>query len=262
MPELPSVEGFRQYLYSTSLHQTIAGVEASDEMVLEDVTAADLQEALVGSELADTRRHGKWLFADASDGPWLCFHFGMTGHLVYFEEMADEPDHDRMLISFENGMHLAYDCQRRFGRISLADSVEEFVARKHLGPDALELSWKRFQEALAGRTAQIKPLLMDQSVIAGLGNIIVDEILFRCRLHPEQHVDTLDEDSLREVHRAMGEILNTMVDARTGRGEIPDDWLMRHRSLGEQCPGCEGEVERIEVGGRGTYLCPSCQTHE
>ena len=260
MPELPDVERSRQYLNSTSLHQEIAEVEEGDPMVLEEVTEADLREALVGTELVNTRRHGKWLLAETADESWLCVHFGMTGSFVSFKDMADRPEHVRALVSFTNGMHLAYDCQRRLGRISLAPGVEEFVERKGLGPDARDLSLEAFSEAIEGRSARMKPLLMDQTVIAGLGNIIVDEILFRCRVHPEQPVDALDEAALREIHRTMTEIVEHLILVRTGHeDEIPDDWLMRHRDVGDACPGCGGEIERIEVGGRGTYLCPACQ---
>lgn len=260
MPELPDVEGYRQYLYSTSLYQTFADVNVRDEMVLENVTGADLRDALIGTELVDTRRHGKWLFANANGGPWLCFHFGMTGSLAYFDDMADDPEHDRVLFSFENGMHLAYDCQRRFGRVTLTDSVEVFVERKDLGPDAQGLSWERFCAAIEGRTARLKTLLMDQSVIAGLGNILVDEILYQCRRHPEQPVDELGEEGLRDLYDAMTRVIEVYVQARTADGEIPQDWLAHHRDEGSECPGCDGEIKRIKINGRSTYFCPSCQT--
>ncbi|MFO8082608.1 MAG: DNA-formamidopyrimidine glycosylase family protein [Armatimonadota bacterium] len=260
MPELPDVERFRQYLYSTSLHQTITEVDPRDEMVLADVTEADLQSALVGKKLVDTRRHGKWLFADTDGGPWLCLHFGMTGHLVYFEEISDDPEYDRLLLSFASGMHLAYDCQRRLGRISLTDGVEDFIERRGLGPDARGLSRERFEEAVEGRSARLKTLLMDQSVIAGLGNILVDEILYQAGHHPEQHADELDEEALTGLHGAIDEVVETMVGARTGSDEtIPDDWLIHHRDEGAKCPRCGGMVERIKINGRTTYFCPSCQ---
>lgn len=262
MPELPDVERFRQYLFSTALHQRISALDARDEMPLKDVSEADLRDALVGAELVDTRRHGKWLFADAEPGPWLCLHFGMTGHLVYFEDMEDDPEHDRMLISFANGFHLAYDCQRRLGRVSLTDTVDGFVEREGLGPDAQSLSWDCFREAIEGRTARLKSLLMDQHVIAGLGNILVDEVLFQSRLHPETPIDALDDEHLHTLYGAIRDVVMTTVASRTEGAEIPRDWLMRNREIGGTCPRCGGEIERIRVNQRSTYFCGACQRSE
>ncbi len=260
MPELPDVEAFRQYLYSTSLHSTVAHVEARDDLVLEDISQEDLRETLVGTELADTARHGKWLLAQTAYGPWLCFHFGMTGELAYFGEATDIPEHTRVLFVFENGMHLAYLCQRRLGRITLTESVEELVRRKELGPDARDISWECFSEVFSGRTAPVKPLLMDQKVIAGLGNILVDEILFRSRLHPERSVHTLGEEQRRDLHDTLGRIVAVLIRARTQGDEVPDNWLLHYRSEGEQCPRCGAQLKRMSINSRATYLCPRCQS--
>ncbi|MEA3401728.1 MAG: DNA-formamidopyrimidine glycosylase family protein [Armatimonadota bacterium] len=260
MPELPDVEGFRQYLYSTSLHQTITGVEARDSMVLlGGVAESDLRDALVGGTLRDTHRHGKWLFADVQPGPWLCLHFGMTGHLVYFKHLAHDPEHDRMLISFENGFHLAYDCQRRLGRISLAESVEGFVEEQDLGPDAARVDWEGFLKAVNGRDAMLKSAFLDQSMLAGIGNILADEINFQVGLHPRATLGDLDERLLRELYDAMRLVVEVTTEARTAGGEIPGDWLMHDREESGDCPRCEGTIQRIIVGSRSTYFCPGCQ---
>ncbi|MGC9319817.1 MAG: Fpg/Nei family DNA glycosylase [Armatimonadota bacterium] len=260
MPELPDVEAFRQYLYSTSLHKTIAGVEARDDMVLlGDLTGSDLREALVGGSLVDTHRHGKWLFADVQPGRWLCLHFGMTGHLVYFKHLADDPEHDRMLISFKNGFHLAYDCQRRLGRISLAGSVDEFVAAQDLGPDAARVDRQGFQLVVRGRDAMLKSALLDQSMLAGIGNILADEIDFQVGLQPRTTLGNLDDSGVRELYDAMKLVVEVTTEARTAGGEIPEDWLMGNREEGGECPRCDGVIERIAVASRSTYFCPQCQ---
>src|SRR5215211_4100329 len=139
MPELPDVEVFRQYINSTSLHQKIESVEVKDETILGGVSARELESTLKGRTFESTRRHGKNLFVGLDGSGWLLIHFGMTGDLEYFEDRDQDPAHDRFLISFDNGYHLAFDDQRMFGKVDLIEDLEEFVRRKKLGPDLLEL---------------------------------------------------------------------------------------------------------------------------
>src|SRR5215211_4768090 len=139
MPELPDVEVFRRYISSTSLRQKIESVEVKSDKILGGVSARQLQSALKGRTFESTRRHGKNLFVGLDGGGWLLMHFGMTGDLEYFEDLDQDPPHDRFLISFDNGYHLAFDDQRMFGRVDLVEDPESFVREKKLGPDLLEL---------------------------------------------------------------------------------------------------------------------------
>lgn len=258
MPELPDVETFRRYLDATSLHRTVDTVGLLDEGLLGDADAEDVRGALQDRELSETSRHGKYLFAHSDDSAWLVLHFGMTGRLVAFET-GEAPEHARLLLDFEDGRHLAYLNQRTFGSIDLADAPASFVERHDLGPDALELDRSAFEEALQGRRGGVKSTLMDQSVIAGIGNVYADEICFQTGVRPETRLPALDEDLLRSLHRTMRRVLRTAVDRRADPDGLPRSWLLPRRREGAPCPRCDGEIVKTTVAGRPTYLCPSCQ---
>lgn len=138
MPELPDVEVFKQYLDATSLHQEIEDVDVRNRKILEDTSVQELGKGLNGRRLESTYRHGKYLFAQLDDDNWLMLHFGMTGKLKYFKVMEKEPEHDRLLLEFSNGYHLAYDCQRMLGHVALIEDAAAFIEEKELGPDALD----------------------------------------------------------------------------------------------------------------------------
>jgi formamidopyrimidine-DNA glycosylase len=120
MPELPDVEVFKQYLDATSLHQKIGKVKIIAPEMLKGGTVNRLKEALEGDAFESSWRHGKYLFVNLRNGPFLVLHFGMTGFLIYFKNRDKEPPHERLLIAFSNGYYLAYDCQRKFGKVALA----------------------------------------------------------------------------------------------------------------------------------------------
>lgn len=259
MPELPDVAAFQSYLEATSLHQPIRDVQVSDTYVLTDVTPQRLGERLCGAALEDTRRHGKHLFARADRRVWLRLHFGMTGHLKYFKGPGGRPRHERMLLSFRNGYHLAYVCQRKLGEVGLADAPERFVAQRGLGPDALAVEPEPFLERLRRRRGMAKTALMDQKMVAGIGNIYADEILFRCGLHPTARLDRLSEEQRREVFDAMKTVLRTAVDCGADADRMPDEFLLPSRAEGADCPRCGTSLVREKVGQRSAYFCPACQ---
>jgi formamidopyrimidine-DNA glycosylase len=149
--------------------------------LIEQSTAERLNEALTGQSFETTRRHGKYLFVGLDDGNWLVLHFGMTGNLTYFKDPADDPAYDRLLITFANGYHLAYESQRKLGEVEVVAGVEAFVEEKGLGPDVFvpEFDLATFKEKLSGRRGMIKSALMDQQLMAGIGNVYSDEILFQ-----------------------------------------------------------------------------------
>jgi formamidopyrimidine-DNA glycosylase len=259
MPELPDVENFKRYFDSTGLHQEIDGVEVHSEQVLEDLSPGQLEEELKGHSFASTRRHGKYLFAHVSEDGWLVLHFGMTGDLKYFQKMEQEPEYDRLLVRFSNGYHLAYDSQRKLGEVRLADDFESFVEEKELGPDALDLDREPFREAISGSRAMAKSFLMDQSTLAGIGNVYGDEILFQASVHPRTHVDRLDEEEVDELFDTMREVLQTAIERQADPEAFPDDYLIPHREEGEPCPRCGEELATVKVSGRTAYYCPNRQ---
>ncbi len=259
MPELPDVETFRHYLDATSLHKPVDEVALLDKELLGDADAEDVRSTLRGHAFGETFRHGKYLFAHADDTAWLVLHFGMTGRLKSFEK-GEAPDHTRLLLDFEGGRHLAYLNQRKLGSIDLTDEPSTFIDEHDLGPDTLDLGWPAFMKALDGRRGGVKSTLMDQSVIAGIGNVYADEICFQTGVRPETRLPALDEDLLRSLHRTMRRVLRTAVDRKADPDKLPRTWLLPRRREGASCPRCDGKIVKKTVAGRPTYLCPSCQS--
>jgi len=260
MPELPDVEVFKRYLDATSLHQEIEEVEVHSRQVLEDTSVERVRRGLQGRRFESTRRHGKNLFAGLDDGNWLLLHFGMTGDLAYFKHIEENPQYERLLLTFASGYHLAYVSQRKLGELSLIGSVEQFLERKELGPDALnDLGLDGFQEIVAGRRAMAKSLLMDQQTIAGIGNVYSDEILFQAAVHPRTKVDQLKKDAVEQVYREMEEVLHTAIDCQAKPDRFPDGYLTSQRHPDGRCPLCGEAVERVKVSGRSAYFCPNRQ---
>ena len=259
MPELPDVEGMKEYLASHALNQKIVRTTVRDEQLMGDVSTAKLQRLLKGARLTDARRHGKHLFAPTSAGPALMLHFGMTGELHYVEKGDDEPEYTKVLFEFSGGDRLAYVCPRRLGQVDLAEDIESYIEQQDLGPDAEDLNADQFREIVGERRGSIKHTMMDQSSIAGLGNVYTDEILFQARIHPKTTASDLDDDALSNLSRIMHRVLNTAIKHGGNSDEFPDWWLIHRRSEGSTCSKCGGEVQRIEVSGRGTYYCPGCQ---
>jgi len=259
MPELPEVETFRQYLDATSLHKTITQVEVRSTQILRAVTEKELQEKLVGHRLQSTRRHGKHLLAEIDDQSWLTIHFGMTGSLYYFKNMDKDPPHDRFLVTFSNSYHLAFDCQRKLGRIGLTQSPLRFIEERKLGPDALRIDSTTLDAALAKRRGCIKQTLMNQQVVAGIGNLYSDEILFQSKVHPESRVQTLEAETRKRIREEIHDVLQTAVACRADFRRFPKHYLIHQRYVGGRCPRCSTELERIRISGRTAYLCPRDQ---
>lgn len=257
MPELPDVEVFKRYLDATALHQTVEEVTVEDPDLLEGVSGDALRRRLRGRELAGTRRHGKYLFAEAAGEGWLVLHFGMTGFLKYFRREDSAPDHPRLLLAFFDGYRLAYDCQRKFGAVGWTGDVDRFVADKGLGPDPLgaDFGLAAFRARLDGRRGAIKPTLMNQEVLAGVGNVYSDEILFHAGIHPERKVPDLGEDDVAAIHRALGRVLEEAIRAQVDPHRLPDGYLLPRREEGAGCPRCAGTVRRKKVSGRSAYFC-------
>ncbi|MFO7867180.1 MAG: DNA-formamidopyrimidine glycosylase family protein [Candidatus Aminicenantes bacterium] len=259
MPELPDVEVFRQYMEATSLHKKITGVEVENERVLQDITPSGLGQKLKGRLFERTRRHGKHMFACADGEFWVMFHFGMTGFFKYFKNEEDKPPHARVLFHFDNGFCLAYDSQRMLGKIRIVEDAGDFIRQNELGQDALGLSWDAFQNRMHGRRGTVKTALMNQSLMAGIGNIYSDEILFQTGIHPKTQMNNLNEGLLKKMHEHMQRVLKTAVDKKADPEEFPDDFLVPHRGSGNKCPRCGGEIKKVKVNNRGTYFCPQCQ---
>lgn len=254
MPELPEVEIYRRYFAEHALGQTIARVEILDERILGAIRKEKLQRELKGAAFRQARRHGKHLFADAG-ATWLHLHFGMSGDLAYYR--SERPRFARVVFDFVNGAHLAFDDMRLFGVVDLTSSPEAYIAEHRLGPDPLDPGFRldTFRSIVAGRRGAVKSLLMSQGIIAGIGNLYADEILFQTSIHPCRAVDRLAPHEVKAIHAAMRRILRAVI-ARKARGAgYPPRYLIDHREEGERCPMCGGAIKRTVVFGRTTYFC-------
>jgi formamidopyrimidine-DNA glycosylase len=259
VPELPELEIFKQYVDSTSLHQNIETIEVKNGKVLGGISAGELKRGLEGRRFESTRRHGKHLFVELGDGEWLLLHFGMTGSLKYYKDADEEPTHARVLISFGNGYHLAFDDQRMFGKVDLIEDPDGYVEKQQLGLDPLDVDFTAFRQRLEGRRGEIKATLMNQRVFAGIGNIYSDEILFQVRLHPRTTVGRLDEGALHDLHEQTGRVLRVAIERGTSPGGLPESFLLTHRQEGADCPRNNGKIQKTKAAGRTAYYCPTCQ---
>lgn len=261
MPELPDVEVFKQYLDATSLHKEIDRVEVYSTQVLEGISAKKLRRRLEGHTFEFSRRHGKYLFVRLNDSNWLVLHFGMTGSLKYFKDLDKDTPHDRLLIGFSNGYYLAYNSQRKLGKVGMVGDVKKFVKEKGLGPDALDtnVDSRAFGEALTGRTAPVKAVLMNQRHIAGIGNIYSDEILFQAGIQPQTQINRLNGKALEKLFHATREVLHTAIDCRANPGEFPNSYLLLVRRKGGSCPKCGRAIRQVRISGRTAYYCAHCQ---
>jgi formamidopyrimidine-DNA glycosylase len=189
----------------------------------------------------------------------------MNGSLKYFEEGESDPPYDRVRFDFVDGHHLAYVNPRLFGQVGLATDASVFIAQEGFGPDALDprFDFGSFDRALAGRKRDVKSLLMDQAVIAGIGNIYSDEILFQAGIHARARCDHLSAEVKAHLFRCIKEVLQTAVDAGAGAerlvDRLPKAFLIPRREKGARCPRCGAEIAAVKFSGRTAYYCPRCQ---
>ena len=256
MPELADVEGFRRTL-ERAVGRRIRGVLVNDAGVLRNVSPPALEKALVGKRLRPPERHGKWLQA-RTDGPTILFHFGMTGGLAVESSPAERHRWDRLILCLDRGEVRYRDLRKLRGVWLARDEADERRTMGALGPDAIGLRRDQLEGILAKRRASVKVVLMDQSAVAGLGNLMTDESLWRARLHPLRRASDLTASEVAALHRAIGHVVRKTVAA----GLVPSEkgWLTEQRGARDpRCPRCHGNLRTIRVGGRGTVFCPSCQ---
>jgi formamidopyrimidine-DNA glycosylase len=258
MPELPDVEHFRVIFQRLATGKTVASVWA-DPTILRNAAPQELDSALRGHRFEEPTRLGKWLVG-WTNGPALLLHFGMTGDLVWSEDVPERHRHDRLAVAFAEGGELRYRNMRKLGGAWLArgpEEVESLLAP--LGPDALRVDWTTFSDRLARRRGGVKAALMDQGFVAGIGNILADEILWQARLHPRRPVESLSAEERRRHFTDARRVLRESVRAYDTIGRRRS-WLSSVRGEpGANCPRCGTALERTVAGGRTTYFCPRCQ---
>jgi formamidopyrimidine-DNA glycosylase len=293
MPELPEVETIRRQLAPEVTGRRIDAAEILDERLTRPVEPGPIAEALPGRRIESVGRRGKYLLLELEGGRTLALHLRMTGNLLLrpaaggpvadlmevdrlggprLYESPPEIRHLRARLELDDGSELLFTDVRRFGQAVLlsGDEVDEyFAARLGVEPLSAELTPEELCRVAAGRTLPLKSFLLTQSAVAGIGNIYADEALHRAGLHPlspagsmrPEHCEALVEGIVEALETGLelgGSSIDDYVDARGERGGMQDEFLV-HTREGKPCPRCGETIERIVVGGRSTYFCPSCQ---
>jgi formamidopyrimidine-DNA glycosylase len=257
VPELPDVEGFRRVLAEHAAGRRVTSVVVHDAGVLRGTSPRALSDALRGRRLEKPGRHGKWLVAPA-DGPVLMLHFGMTGALTWHRPGDPADRFDRIDFHFDTGELRFADMRKLQGVRLAADDHEVAEVLADLGPDALEVGEQAFADLLARRRGRLKSVLTDQSVLAGLGNLLADEVTWQGRLNPFRPAAELSDAERRRLFVALRRTLRDSV--RAGRVPTTGGWLTGVRDEpGAGCPRCGTPLVRRRLSGRGTVWCPHCQ---
>jgi formamidopyrimidine-DNA glycosylase len=274
MPELPEVETVRSGLEALITGATITGSTIGNfHGVIGDLDHATFNSLIVGSRIDRVSRRAKYLFLE-TDGPAIIqVHLRMTGRLVVTSNLEPPIRFEYLAIHLDQDRDLRYGDQRKFGRVTLIDAIGYKALSNRLGPEPLARSMTgvRLHRALERRNGKIKSALLDQALIAGLGNIYVDEALFRSRIHPESVPARLTVEETTRLMRAIRHVLSSAINNQGttfssfenpyGESGGNAQKLLVYGKGGREipCPRCGTILERIVVGGRGTTFCPSCQ---
>lgn len=258
MPELPEVETIVRSLAPRLRGRRILEARCFSRFVCPEPIEGHFD----GQRIRDVARRGKFIVCEL-DGGWLSIHLGMTGKLLIG---GDPGPYTRAIFTLDDGV-LVYDDVRHFGRIEWSAQLPRRIAR--LGPEPLDIPFDDFRAALGRRGSRLKPLLLNQRFLRGLGNIYVDEALFRARLHPKAIASRLSALRSRRLYDAIREVLSEAIESR---GSSISDYVdaegrrggfqLLHRVYGREgqpCPNCRTPIRRIVVAGRGTHYCPKCQ---
>ncbi len=271
MPELPEVETVVRALRQTIIGQTITGVDINNsDRIFPDKN--EFAALLHGKKFEGVKRRGKNILIDLSGGHTLWVHLKMTGHFYYLPITDPIAKHDHIVFHLNNNGHnLRFNDYRRFGRLRIyrTDEIMQQKGLVELGPEPLEITSEEFVNLLSSRRRMIKPALMDQYFIVGIGNIYADESLYRTRIHPRRLTNSVSKPKLRELHGHIQKILKraikmmgTSVDTFAGVNGQPgkyQKYLQVYGREGEPCAKCGQAVRREKIGSRSAHYCPRCQ---
>jgi formamidopyrimidine-DNA glycosylase len=277
VPELPEVETIRRDIDKEFVNRRIKKVDVTGaRSVRRHRNAKEFVGRVEGRKVVGTRRRGKYLILKLDNGDVLVAHLGMSGQLLRVNPKEPVGKHTHVVLSFVGAPQLRFVDPRTFGElfVTRAECLEEEVPElAHLGFDPLDdqMAWTRFAEMLIARHAKLKPLLMDQRFVAGIGNMYADEILFSAGLSPDRDSDHLTPQEIRRLYRA---ILETLQEAIKHRGSSLADEQYRdlfgdigefqrlhnvYDREGEACPRCRSRIVRVKANGRSSFFCPRCQ---
>ncbi len=270
MPELPEVENVARMLQPEVVGRRVEQTRVLWPRSVAHPSPEDFCQGVGEREFTSVGRRGKVLILGLSGGRWLLVHLRMSGRLLLAAREEPDPVHLRAAFRLDDGRELRFVDPRKFGRLWLVEDPAEVLG--DLGPEPLDATFpvEAFQARLQSRRrARIKPLLLDQRFLAGVGNIYADEALFLAGIHPCRAAGSLTGEEVARLHRALQEVLRAaIVDGGTTLSAYrrPDGspgehqgFLLVFRRAGEPCPRCGTPVVRAVVGGRGTYFCPCCQ---
>ncbi|CYU65198.1 formamidopyrimidine-DNA glycosylase [Streptococcus suis] len=271
LPELPEVETVRRGLNRLVKGKVIEKVKVTYAPMVKTGADAFCQD-LLGQEILDVDRRGKYLLIYLTDHV-LISHLRMEGKYNFFADQVPANKHFHAFFTFIDGSTLVYQDVRKFGTMELlgkADVEAYFISRK-IGPEPTEEDFdlEEFAKKLAKSRKPIKSHLLDQSLVAGLGNIYVDEVLFRAQVHPAQTSNHLSAEQVADLRQATIAVLQLGIEKggstiRTyknalGMDGTMQDYLQVYGKTGQACPRCQTEIVKIQLGGRGTHFCPTCQ---
>jgi len=274
MPELPEVETIKEDLRKLVVGSEIERARVLDASLVEQPSAQEFASRLEGVSITGARRRAKHLIVELDTGDSLVFQLKIGGQLLLVPPV-EEPETDLMLVlDFDGDRRLFLRDETGFTRARLLDANELEERLSPLGPEPFEEEFDAgyLLRAIGSRKAQIKPLLLDQKVVSGIGNIYADEILYDARLHPRRKANTLTEGEWEALHAAIRSNLAAGVEHRGTTVRLYKDVLDRpgeHQNYlrvfeehGQPCPGCEGEVVREKVSGRPSHFCSACQRED
>jgi len=265
MPELPEVETIKRELEKAVLGKKITEVCVHNPKVIREPAVDKFKKELKGAVIKNILRKAKVLILELSNGKSLVIHLKMTGQLVY----PGDGKKARVSFHLSDAKTLDFNDQRLFAEIRLMDDWRNLKFIQGLGPEPFDLSQEQFKAMLDKKKTKIKPLLMDQTFISGVGNLYAAEALFRARINPLRPAASLSD---KEKELLLKEIKDTLQEAIEHKGSSVDQYVQLtgspgnyakyHKVYGRQgrpCPVCKAPIKRISLGGRGTYFCPKCQ---
>ena len=265
MPELPEVETFARQLKPALVGKKILSVDLRWNRTLATPSPKKFREQIVGQRIMDVGRRAKFLNIQLKDFN-LLVHLRMSGDLLIRNSTIGLEKHDRLIIKLSGNKSLVFNDTRKFGRVWLTANSDEVLGRLGPEPFGREFTPQWLYTALHHKKRQLKPLLLDQTFLAGLGNIYTDEALHIAKLHPVATSDSVTAQQAEALHEAIRKVLR----AGIRRNGASIDWAYRGGQFqnyfrvydreGTACPACGTEIQKIIVGQRGTHICPQCQS--
>lgn len=273
MPELPEVETVRRSLAARTAGVRIKALVAYFPGCIQILTPEQLSERLFERRIVHWGRMGKYLIAELDDGARLSIHLRMTGQFRVVEKESDTVGrHTRLVLLLEDGRSLQFDDQRKFGRIAWYPDKDALVTAMALGPEPTSDAFGPGELAslMAGRTRPVKSLLLDQRIIAGVGNIYADEALYRAGLHPARPAGSIERAEIESLWQALRDVLTEgiihrgtslrdYIDTDGRKGDFQERLRVYGRE-GKPCFSCGDPLARVKVGGRSSFHCRICQS--